>query len=63
MFRDGSGNSNRPDGRVTSSGRFSGILEDFCTLLCFYHNSLIEYRIDTKLVLLESLEKSYNLNV
>jgi hypothetical protein len=36
MFRHGSGNSNRPDGRATPSGHFSGFQEDFYTRLSVF---------------------------
>jgi hypothetical protein len=49
MFRHGSGNSNRSDGRATPSGRFSGFQEDFCTRLSVF-------------IMLESLEKMIQLD-
>jgi hypothetical protein len=48
MFRHESGNSNRPDAFQVSR-KISAHVSVF-----FYHNSLLEYQIEMKLVLLES---------
>jgi hypothetical protein len=69
MFRHGLGNSNRPDERATPSGRKGNTIPTLFRFpggflhmsQCFYHNSLLEYRIETKLVSLESLEKMIQL--
>jgi hypothetical protein len=64
MFRHGSGNSNRWDGRATPSKRFSSFQEDFCTRLSVFIITLCSsIGLRGNWCRWKDKKNSYNLNV